>query len=60
MKRMIRMAAENGFDKISWDTGKTNADRYGLRKELSRIVLSANSSGGVGIVTGKQIGRAHV
>ena len=48
MKRMIRMAAENGFDKISWDTGKTNADRYGLRNELSRIVLSDNSSGGVG------------
>jgi hypothetical protein len=44
MKRMIRMAAENGFDKISWDTGKTNADRYGLRNELSRIVLSDNSS----------------
>ena len=34
------MAAENDFDKISWDTGKTNADRYGLRNELSRIVLS--------------------
>lgn len=27
MKRMIRYAAENGFDKLSWDTGETNAKR---------------------------------
>lgn len=27
MKRMIRYAAENGFDKLSWDTGETNALR---------------------------------
>lgn len=48
MKRMIRYAAENGYDKISWDTGATNADRYDLSKQISRITLADNSSGGIG------------
>ncbi len=29
MKRMVRYAAENGFDKIAWTTGQQQADRYG-------------------------------
>lgn len=29
MKRMIRYAAENGFDKIAWTTGQQQAERYG-------------------------------
>lgn len=37
MKRMIRWASENGFDRITWDTGATNADRYDLSKELTRV-----------------------
>lgn len=27
MKRMLRYAVENGYDKLSWDTGKTNHER---------------------------------
>lgn len=27
MKRMLRYAAENGYDRLSWDTGETNAVR---------------------------------
>lgn len=37
MKRMIRFAAENGFDRITWDTGATNADRYDLSKQVKEI-----------------------
>ena len=48
MKRMIRYAAENGYDRISWDTGATNADRFDLSKQISRIKLEDNSSGGIG------------
>ena len=32
MKRMIRMAAEKGFDQIAWTTGQQQADRYNLRQ----------------------------
>lgn len=37
MKRMIRFAAENGFDRLTWDTGETNADRYDLSKHVTAI-----------------------
>lgn len=37
MKRMIRYAAEHGYDALSWDTGQTNADRYDLSKQASSI-----------------------
>ena len=37
LKRMIRYAAENGYDRISWDTGDTSADRYDLSKRISRV-----------------------
>lgn len=48
MKRMLRYAAENGYDRLSWDTGETQADRYDLSKQISRIELEDNSSGGIG------------
>lgn len=37
MKRILRHAAENGYDRVSWDTGDTNADRYDLSKQVSSI-----------------------
>jgi predicted RNA methylase len=39
-KRMVRWAAENGYDAIAWTTGKQNADRYSLRKQISAITYS--------------------
>lgn len=30
MKRMLRYAAENGYDKVAWTTGAQQAERYGL------------------------------
>jgi hypothetical protein len=43
MKRAIRYAAENGFDRITWDTGATNAERYDLSKTLSSVALSGSN-----------------
>ncbi len=40
MKRMLRMAAEKGFDALSWDTGKTNADRYSLAQQVDHITVA--------------------
>jgi hypothetical protein len=37
MKRMVRYAAENGFDKVAWTTGEVQAARYDLSKHLSEI-----------------------
>lgn len=37
LKRMIRYAAENGFDRVAWTTGEQQADRYDLSKHVDRI-----------------------
>jgi len=39
-KRMIRHAAENGYDKIGWTTGEQQAKRYDLSKQISQIGYS--------------------
>lgn len=36
-KRMIRYAADNGYDKITWTTGEQQAERYDLSKQIDRI-----------------------
>lgn len=36
-KRLLRYAAEHGFDRLSWDTGDTNADKYNLSKQVDEI-----------------------
>lgn len=37
IKRMIRYAAENGFDKVAFVNGKQSADRYNLAKQIDYI-----------------------
>jgi hypothetical protein len=37
MKRMVRWAAENGYDRIAWTTGDMQADRYDLSKQVQFI-----------------------
>ena len=46
MKRMIRYAAENGFDRIAWTTGTQQADRYDLSKKVRFIAYRVNGDGG--------------
>ena len=36
-KRMVRYAAENGFDRISWTPGDIQAERYDLSKQVNSI-----------------------
>jgi len=33
IKRMLRYAAENNYDKIAWTTGKQQAERYGISEK---------------------------
>lgn len=36
-KRMLRYAAENGFDKVAWTTGAQQAERYSLNNYFSSV-----------------------
>jgi hypothetical protein len=45
LRRMVRWAAENGFDALSWDSGATNADRYDLSKQVKHIAWERNDDG---------------
>lgn len=44
LKRMIRYAAENGFDRVAWTTGEQQADRYDLSKQVDKIVYFKNKA----------------
>lgn len=37
IRRMMRYAAENGFDRIAWTTGEQQAERYDLSKHINQI-----------------------
>jgi len=42
MKRMVKWASDNGFDSIGWTTGKQQAKRYDLSKQISEIHYSGS------------------
>lgn len=44
-KRMLRYAAEHGYDRLSWDTGDTNADRYDLSKHIEALTYAKKKDG---------------
>jgi hypothetical protein len=39
MKRMIRWASDNGYDKVAWTTGEEQASRYNLAQHTGAIVV---------------------
>jgi hypothetical protein len=43
MKRMLRYAAENGYDAIAWTKGDQQAERYDLSKSVERIDAEDNN-----------------
>lgn len=45
MKRMLRYAAENGYDALSWDTGDTNAERYNMQSIADKITIDQHEPG---------------
>ena len=40
VRRMMRYAAENGFDRIAWTTGEQQVERYDLSKQVDKIRYS--------------------
>lgn len=43
LKRMIQEAVENDYDKLAWTTGKQQADRYSLEKQIDTVVYNKES-----------------
>jgi len=45
LKRVLRMAAEEGYDRVAWINGEQTADRYDLSKKVSKIVYRKHKNG---------------
>lgn len=45
MKRMLRLAAEEGFDKVAWTTGEQQVDRYNLSHAVQSIAFNPEEDG---------------
>jgi hypothetical protein len=45
MKRMVRYAAENGYDGVSWTPGEEQASRYDLSKQVDKISYHSPDGG---------------
>ncbi len=61
LKRMIRHAAENGYERISWTPGEAQAARYDLSKTISKIEhTEGGPSGQKGITAYDHNGRKIV
>lgn len=43
IKKMLREAAEKGYDRLAWTTGDQQADRYDLSKHIGSIEYDMNS-----------------
>ncbi len=59
LKRMIRYAAENSFDRVAWTNGEQQAARYDLSKQVDGITAKKWENGKVGIVAKDLQGQKH-
>ena len=53
LKRMLRYAAENGYDKLAWTTGEQQAERYDLSKQVDEVRVSKSGHGSYGVTIRK-------
>ena len=45
MKRMLRLAAEEGYEQVAWTNGETQADRYDLGSEVRNVYAAIDVDG---------------
>ena len=45
LKRITRLASEEGYDRVAWTTGKMQADRYALTNYVDEISYKKNANG---------------
>lgn len=53
LKRIVREAAEKGYDQVAWTDGATQADRYDLSKHLDYVRAQQRSDGTYFLAGGK-------
>lgn len=46
LKRLIKMAADEGYEQIAWTDGKTQAARYDLSKQIERVEFRKSGTSG--------------
>ncbi len=51
MKRMLRLAAEEGYDYIAWTKGEQQAERYDLSRTVKGLTVYENENGTYDIIT---------
>ena len=44
LKRIIRYAAENGFERVAFVNGEQSAERYSLSKQISRLQVTSDGN----------------
>lgn len=45
LRRMLRYAAEHGFDRLTWTGGEAQAARYDLSKKIDKVTYQKEASG---------------
>ncbi len=60
MKRIIRYAAENGYDQVSWTSGMMQAQRYNLAQAVDKLEVFPVNEGAAYRVVGTRGGRSVV
>lgn len=60
MKRMLRYAAENGYDRVAWTTGEQQNARYDLSQHLSSVEYERRGGDYRINVTDKKTGEKHL
>jgi hypothetical protein len=53
IKRMLRHAAENGYDRLAWTTGDQQVARYDLSKQIDSLDWLKNDDGSYSIAANK-------
>lgn len=46
MRRMIKYAVDNGYDRIAWSPGEVHADRYALANQINSLDYAKDPDGG--------------
>jgi hypothetical protein len=45
LRRIVRFAAENGYDRVAWTTGADQKARYDVRRTFSEVLYKKNANG---------------
>lgn len=59
LKRMLRWASENGYDRLAFTTGEQQAERYDLSRQIKELRVFPNADGSVDLSARTKEGNLH-